>query len=103
MAPETVVKQNGVDNRSDIYALGCVAYWLTTGQLVFDTDSGVAQIVEHVKMKCLEKDPADRFQGAREMATALREVPLAAPWDSRRADEWWDLHMRAPAVAQAPQ
>ena len=31
MAPETVVKQNGVDNRSDIYALGCVACWLTTG------------------------------------------------------------------------
>ena len=31
MAPEMVVKQNGVDNRSDIYALGCVAYWLAKG------------------------------------------------------------------------
>ena len=88
---------------------------------MFDTDSGVAQIVEHVKttpkapsertelpipprleaiiMQCLEKDPADRFQSARDMAAALREVPLAEPWDARRADEWWDLHMRTASVA----
>ena len=121
MAPETLVKENGVDNRSDIYALGCVAYWLVAGKLVFETDSGVAQIVEHVKtvpeppsartelpipsrleaivMKCLEKDPADRFQDAREMAAALHKVPLTEPWDARRADEWWDLHMRVASVA----
>ena len=121
MAPETFVSENGVDNRSDIYALGCVAYWLAAGTLVFETDSSRAQIVEHVKttpeppstrtglpipfelealiMKCLEKDPADRFQGARERAAALREVPLTEPWDAGRADEWWDLHMRAASVA----
>ena len=49
MAPETFVSENGVDNRSDIYALGCVAYWLAAGTLVFETDSSRAQIVEHVK------------------------------------------------------
>ena len=121
MAPETFVKENGVDTRSDIYALGCVAYWLTAGTLVFETESGGAQIVEHVKttppppsartelrvppaldaiiMKCLRKDPADRFQVARDMAGALGEVPLARGWDATRADQWWDLHMRAAAVA----
>lgn len=79
---------------------------------MFETDSGFAQIVEHVKtaptppsertelpipsaleaiiMTCLEKDPADRFHGAQEMAVALRDVPLAEPWDTRRAGEWWD-------------
>ena len=84
MAPETFVGENAVDNRSDIYALGCVAYWLAAGTLVFQTESSRAQIVEHVKttpeppsartelpipseleaiiMKCLEKDPADRFK-----------------------------------------
>ena len=121
MAPETFVNENGVDNRSDLYALGCVAYWLVAGTLVFETESGGEQIVEHVKttptppsartekpipsgieaiiMTCLEKDPADRFQGAREMAATLREVPFAEPWDARRADEWWDLHVREASVA----
>ncbi len=121
MAPEMVVNPTGIDNRLDIYALGCVGYWLTTGQLVFDTESGVAQVVEHVKtpprppsertelpippgleaiiMTCLEKDPADRFQSAGEMAAALREVPIAEPWDVRRADEWWDRHMGAASAA----
>ncbi len=116
MAPEIVVARNGVDHRSDIYALGCVAYWLATGTLVFDTASGVAQIVEHVKtvptppsarsdlplpsrleaiiMTCLEKDPANRFHDARAMSAALREVPLAEPWDTGRAEAWWDLHRR---------
>jgi hypothetical protein len=121
MAPETFVNENGVDNRSDLYALGCVAYWLAAGTLVFETDSGGGQIVEHVKttptppsartekpipsgldaiiMTCLEKDPADRFQGAREMAEALRKVSFAEPWDARRADEWWALHVREASVA----
>ena len=111
MAPEMVVDRGGVDRRSDIYALGCVAYWLCTRTLVFQTDSSVEQFVEHVKtvptppsartelpippaletivMKCLEKKPADRFDGAAALAAALREVPLPAPWDTSRADAWW--------------
>ena len=89
--------------------------------MVFETESGVAQVVEHVKtpptppseqtelpippgleaiiMKCLEKDPSDRFQSAGEMAAALRDVPLAEPWGVRRADEWWDLHPRTASAA----
>ena len=121
MAPEMVVQRNDVDNRADIYALGCVAYWLTTGHLVFETTSGVEQIVEHVKtepqppsertelpipskletiiLRCLKKDPNDRFQSAKQMAAALGEVPLATPWDAQRAEEWWDRHAREVSVA----
>ena len=121
MPPENFVNEGAVDNRSDIYALGCVAYWLAAGTLVFETESGGGQIVEHVKttpplpstrtefpipseldtiiMTCLRKEPADRFQDARDMAAALREVPCAEPWDARRADQWWDLNMRAASVA----
>lgn len=115
MAPEMAIQVDRVDHRSDIYSLGCVAYWLVTGKRVFEADTGVAVIVEHVKtppappsertelpippeleaiiMKCLAKDPADRFQSTREMAAALAEVPVASTWDTKRADEWWDLHL----------
>ena len=120
MAPEMVVDRGGVDRRADIYALGCVAYWLCTGTMVFETDSSVEQIVEHVKtvptrpsartelpipaalevivMTCPEKQPGDRFESASAMAAALRAVPLPARWDTERADAWW-ASWTAPAVA----
>lgn len=113
MAPEMAVK-GAIDGRTDIYALGCVAYWLVTGKLVFEGTNQIAVIVEHVRtsptppsarseleipaafdeivMKCLQKDPQDRFQSARELADALESVPLSRPWNSGRADEWWDLY-----------
>ena len=115
MAPEMAVQLDAVDGRADIYALGCVAYWLLTGKLVFEAETGVALIVEHVRtvptppsqrteleippeleaivMKCLEKDQADRFQTPGELAEALAAVPVSRPWNAKRAEEWWDLHM----------
>ena len=39
MAPELALGEADVDGRADIYALGCVAYWLLTGRLVFEADS----------------------------------------------------------------
>jgi serine/threonine protein kinase len=40
MAPEVVMGDHPIDGRTDIYALGCVAYWLLTGALVFDAETG---------------------------------------------------------------
>ena len=123
MAPETVVERGPVDRRSDIYALGCVAYWLLTGTQVFQTDSAVEQVAEHLKtpptppsertdrpipseleaivMRCLEKQPADRFETAGALAEGLRSVPLAQPWETRRADAWWDVWTPPAAAAIA--
>jgi serine/threonine protein kinase len=120
MAPEMVVGRD-VDQRADIYSLGCVAYWLCTGSMVFQTESGVEQIVEHVKtvptppsarttlvippalevivMRCLEKVPGDRYESARALSTALHEVPVPAAWDAGRADRWWDEWTPPPSAA----
>jgi serine/threonine-protein kinase len=114
MAPETV-QSNAVDGRADIYALGAVSYWLLTGMYVFEANSAMAMIIEHVKtkpippsqrtelpipaefddivMRCLEKSPADRFQDVRELAAALTAVPLERRWTAERATKWWDLHL----------
>ncbi len=125
LAPEMILEPAEINGRSDIYALGCVAYWLCTGTLVFQTDSAREQIDAHINtlpallstrtdlpvppaleaiiMKCLEKKPGDRFDGAAALAAALREVPLPAPWDTRRAHAWWASWMPpSAAVALSP-
>jgi hypothetical protein len=115
LSPETVYGTAGVGPRSDIYAFGAVAYWMLTGRPPFSADSAVALMIDHVKtvpprpseicevpipaelddvvMKCLEKDPDDRFQTVAELEDALRAVPDTAPWTRARAAKWWELHM----------
>jgi serine/threonine-protein kinase len=56
MAPEMPLGRT-VDERFDIYALGCVAYYLLTGLLVFDADTPTQFIVEHIKT---EPEPPSR-------------------------------------------
>ena len=115
LAPETVYGTAGVGPRADIYAFGAVAYWALTGRPPFEADTAVALMIDHVKtvprrpseicevpipeelddvvMKCLEKDPDDRFQSIGELEDALRAVPDPFPWTRSRAAKWWELHM----------
>ena len=48
MAPE-VSLGNPIDARTDLYALGCVAYWLITGRLVFEEKGATATMLAHVR------------------------------------------------------
>ena len=122
IAPEAVRGTARIDARADLYNLGGVAYWLLTGKPLFSGSSSLDLIIDHVKtvpsrpaelselpippdldaivMKCLEKEPADRFQTAQELATALRAVDVERRWGQQRAQEWWSLH--APDRIQDP-
>jgi serine/threonine protein kinase/Tol biopolymer transport system component len=89
MAPEVLQGQEA-DERSDIFSFGCVLYELFTGRRAFEgTDSAsvIASIVkdhppaiskstpyllDQLIQKCLAKDPEERWQSARDLASALQ-------------------------------
>jgi serine/threonine protein kinase len=110
MSPEAMVTPDSGDPRSDLYALGAVAYYLLSGQPVFEAES-VAEIVGHhlhsepvapslrsgrdippdleaVVMRCLRKTPQERPQTARALRDALRRCAVE-PWTSEDAISWW--------------
>lgn len=115
MAPEMALGKGEVDGRADIYGVGCVAYWLLTGQRVFEVDSALATVLAHVQeepvppsqrseleipeslervvLSCLEKDPAARPQSAAELDERLAECSLDSNWTADLAKDWWTLHM----------
>jgi len=123
IAPEQAMGRADVDARVDIYATGCVAYWLLTGRLVFTADTPMGYLVHHINtpprppsalaelpippaldslvLSCLAKDPAQRPQSARELSRRLMEIESASAWTEERAQEWWDRHQPGQASAGA--
>jgi serine/threonine-protein kinase len=113
MAPEMALSQVDVDGRADIYALGCVAYWLLTGEYVFKGETPVATMLAHVReeplppsarteihipapldnaiLACLAKDPAARPQTTAEVIALLDAIDVP-PWTDADARRWWALH-----------
>jgi serine/threonine-protein kinase len=116
IAPEQAVGGT-LDGRADIYATGCVAYWLLTGQFVFTAETPMGLLLQHVQrpptppstrtdrpipaaldrlvLSCLAKDPAGRPQSARELSSRLAEIEGESPWTQERAREWWATHQPA--------
>jgi serine/threonine protein kinase len=96
MAPEQVEKPATVNHRADLYALGVVYYEMLTGQLPlgrFEPPSKVAPVdarLDEVVFRALEKEPARRYQHAREIRTAVetatgRFQTLPGDFPSQRA------------------
>jgi eukaryotic-like serine/threonine-protein kinase len=122
MAPEAALGE-AVDGRADIYALGCVAYFLLTGRLVFEGENTVQMIAKHMQaepvppsrranlhvpaalddliLACLAKDPKKRPQTAGEVARALAAID-AEPWSDEHAGEWWSANPAARRDGIAP-
>jgi serine/threonine-protein kinase len=120
MAPEQI-DARPLDARTDVYALGCVAYWLLTGKEVFEgtglrvmlhhvqtqptppsarTDRVIPPALESIVLACLEKNPDDRPQAADELARQLSSCGDADPWTQDLAQAWWGEH-GGPAVVEA--
>jgi serine/threonine-protein kinase len=125
MAPEQILAMP-LDGRADLYSLGCVAWWLLTGNEVFQREGGDAKVLhrhisqdvpslrarvagwlpselEAILRSCLAKDVNERPRDARALAALLRtiEIPPDHAWNEVHALLWW-RDFRAPEPVPAP-
>lgn len=120
MAPEMVRFNAPVSHTADIYALGCVAYWMLTAERVFEAESRADMLVMHAHqrpiapsrragvwipealerliLQCLDKNPKRRPQSARLLGEKLREIGVHRQWTRERRDAWWQAHGQTPDV-----
>jgi len=116
MAPEAILADPAADHRVDLYAVGCLAYFLLTGVRVFTADTTMKLLMQHVQdepvppscrtelpipgavddlvLACLRKDPTARPRDADDLqqraALACRGLE---PWDRALAKAWWKAHL----------
>jgi eukaryotic-like serine/threonine-protein kinase len=114
MAPEVVLSEPHVDPRSDVYSIGCLTYWMLTGQPVFEANSPMKMLMAHIDTKpvppsqrtelpiprclddlvlaCLEKDPSCRPRNAKELGQMVLACPTET-WTQEAARHWWETHL----------
>ena len=125
MAPEEATGEGEVEERSDLYSLGCVAYYLLTGKLLFDETSSIKMALAHatrepiapsrvarqsippqlerIILACLSKKPDERPESAAAIAREIAESGLAAAWTPDRALAWWRSHLPEKLASAVPR
>jgi hypothetical protein len=110
MSPEQARGQQDIDGRSDIYSLGAVGYALLTGRPPFAGANYLEVMIahardpvvppstyqpdlpsdlEHVLLRCLAKNPGERFSDAESLERALADCDVADRWTQSHAVDWW--------------
>ncbi|MBL0217107.1 MAG: serine/threonine protein kinase [Myxococcales bacterium] len=111
MAPEAISRPDTIDGRSDLYAVGAVAYFLLTGRHVFEAATVIEICSKHmleapvppsqrlgkalpadleaIVLACLAKDRADRPASAAVLRTSLLACADANRLDLPATQAWW--------------
>jgi eukaryotic-like serine/threonine-protein kinase len=105
MAPEARKKDNNITNSVDIYALGCVAYWMLTTKNVFglnldiplksnksnlSLDNPIPADLDQLIRECLSEEPDNRPQNAKVLAEKLARCDVGEAWTNDMARDWWE-------------
>jgi len=115
MAPEAILGHADIDRRVDVYAVGCVAYFLLTGERVFGAANMMTELMRHVQeeppppshgaglqiprevdelvLACLRRDPKSRPASAEELLQMASACKTADLWDQEAARKWWEAHL----------
>jgi len=123
MAPEMALGRKEIDGRADLYSLGCVGFYLLTGETVFEKRTPIEVLMDHAKtppprpsqkaniaipedledllMDCLAKEPNERPESAHELERRLWGLQLRDYWTPAMAERWWAEHASALRPARA--
>ena len=123
MSPEQAEGADDLDRRADIYALGCVAYFLLTASEPYSHANPMVVLMQQVSaplppmmsrhrgltiepafealvVQMMAKRREDRPASADELRRALQALALPAAWDQDTAEKWWK-RKQAPVVVEA--
>jgi serine/threonine-protein kinase len=111
MSPEQATGDREPDARSDVYSMGTLLYYVLTGRAPFVDERPLKVLIAHaheqpappsqfnpavpddleqVVLRCLHKNPDDRYQTAADLAAALADCDDADKWSHSDAHRWWN-------------
>jgi len=131
LSPESIDDPSGIDARHDIYAVGCLGYFLLCGYPPFGgrstvevclahlhaspirpsvrADAPVPEALEELVLQCLAKKPSDRPESARVICERLLAMVASCAWTDAEARAWWNergqtlrARLRQRGPSQAP-